>query len=99
MLVALFLALSPAAAAQAPAKGAPAEPRAVDPRTHRDPLAPLLSWLERAREGRAHIDEKSLEGLLASVSDLSLLWTLEPSRGPAVAAALLDLLGFTLALY
>src|SRR5262249_36038209 len=99
MLVALLLALSPATAAPVPTKGAPSEPRAEDSHQHRDALTPILAWIERAREGRAHIDERSVEGLLGAVSDLRFLWALEPTREPVVASALLDLLGLTLAFY
>src|SRR5262245_36351042 len=61
-----------------------------------DPLQRLRGWLKRQREGRERLDESSLVELRLLVSDLRLVWAVDPARGDEIADHLLDLLGMAL---
>lgn len=61
-----------------------------------DPLLRLRGWLKRQREGRERLDDHSLEELRVLVSDLRLVWAVDPARGDQVVDHLLDLLGMAL---
>jgi hypothetical protein len=70
-----------------------------DTRAQRDPLEWLRAFTVRVARGQTAIDAVSIGPLGEVIADLRLVWRLEPERGREVAAALLDLLGVTLALY